>query len=342
MAIANFRLGTILKNLSLAAVLAIGLAQTAKADETNKHQNLRIACDPAINQNSRLNCSFNNLTEMNEDTVAQGSRGRRRKSKVQGYYGGFSLGIISPSGGLELTPTDGLDISSTIDYSTGFAGGVFGGINFSEKIGAELEFLIGTGSGDADDFNQEYGQEFIDPLFQTFADDLINQAIAETPEAENLPDGALDITAAGGYELEADYTIFALYASPRFNLPVSDKFKVFVSPGIGIAQTNVTTEVNFSPDLEFSSNLLTPEQLDEVNSEARRGLEEEDIESNEVDLSQTGISFQIKAGAEYQISNSINVFGQFRYATLPTEDSNEFEIDDLNSFLGQAGLTFNF
>ena len=335
------QLGIIVKNISLAAVLVLGLSQTAKADEANKHQDLRISCDPAINQDSRLNCSFNNLppeVEQNADTVAQGGRGRRRKSKVQGYYGGFALGAMFPTGGLELITDDSVDISSDIDYGTGFAGSVFGGIKFTEKFGAELEFLIGAGGGDTDDFSSEFSQELLDPTLQTVFDDEIDQ----DPDLADLPDGALDVAISSGYELDVDYTVFALYASPRFDLPISKKFTVFVSPGIGISQTNITTEENFDLDAEVDSNVFSDEQLESFNEEIDSFANDNPVEPTEVDLSKTGISFQIKAGAEYQISNAIEIFGQVRYTTLPTEDSDIYEVDNLNSFLGQAGLTFNF
>ena len=307
------QLGIIVKNISLAAVLVLGLSQTAKADEANKHQDLRISCDPAINQDSRLNCSFNNLppeVEQNADTVAQGGRGRRRKSKVQGYYGGFSLGIISPSGGINSSDTPGLEDISEIDYSTGFAGSVFGGIKFNKSIAAELEFLLGLGSGDTDGFNDDFQAAF-QPLR-----DL----------ADNTP--GLDVD--GDFEIDADYSAFAIYASPRFDLPVSDKFSVFISPGIGLSQTNVNVETD--SDLNISST-VQDDDIDEANAVFEQA-------NFDVDESTTGVSFKIKGGAQFQISNGIAIFGQASYVTLPVSDDSN--LDNLNSFLGQAGLTFNF
>ena len=348
-AIAQSQLGIIVKNISLAAVLVLGLSQTAKADEANKHQDLRISCDPAINQDSRLNCSFNNLppeVEQNADIVAQGGRGRRRKSKVQGYYGGFALGAMFPTGGLEpipetITPDtqallDAFDIDptidSTIDYSTGFAGSVFGGIKFTEKLGAELEFMIGTGGGDSDNFNEEFEQLLTDAFEAGF------NGAAEADGQD------VRLNASAEYELDVDYTVFALYASPRFDLPVSNKLTVFVSPGIGLSQTNVSTTNNIEIGAELVDDDLPQEELDAANDLLTGELEQAqgDEEAQEVDLSKTGITFRIKAGAEYQISDTIGIFGQASYVTLPTEDSDVFEVDNLNSFLAQAGLNFSF
>jgi|GEM_PF-2396653 len=309
-ATAKSHLGIIFKNISLAAVLVLGLSQTAKADEANKHQDLRISCDPTVNQASRLNCSFNTLPpeiDRDADTLAQGNRGRRRKSKVQGYYGGFSLGAMFPTGAIKLTDIPGFETLSDVEYGTGFAGSAFGGVKFNKNLGAELEFLIGTGNGDSDDFNDGFAE-------------VINNL-------GTVPGVGVD----GAFTVDADYTVFALYASPRFDLPISDKFNVFVSPGIGFSQTNVTTEIQ--SDLQITGAEAIPD-IDAINDLNGADLDE--------DLSRTGISFKIKAGAEYKISNSIGIFGQATYVTLPTDDTDLYDVENLNSFLTQAGLTYNF
>lgn len=325
-AIAQSHLGIILKNISLAAVLVLGLSQTAKADEANKHQDLRVSCNPTVNQASKLNCSFNTLppeVEQNADTVAQGNRGRRRKSKVQGYYGGFSLGAIIPSGGVSFSNSELISGLSDIDFSTGFAGSAFGGIKFSQNFGAELEFLLGIGSGDSDDFDQSF-DDLYDPI----------------REIANQSAGLL--TAEGDLTAEVDYSAFAFYVSPRFELPISNKFKVFVSPGVGISQTNVDYEANSDASVgrtASSGDAATDAEFDQTADDFNTLLANA---NSDRDSSQTGFSFKINAGAAYQISNAIEIFGQVRYVTLPTESNDEFDVDSLNSFLGQAGLTFNF
>lgn len=305
------------KNISIAAVLFFGLAQTAKAEPNNNHQDLYISCSPAIAQGTKLNCSFNpqstEIIQGTETQIAQGSRGRKRKSKVDGYYGGFSLGAISPSGGIETIgdpTTPGLEDLSDVEYSTGFAGSIFGGVKFSEIIAAELEFLLGFGKGDTDGLNNDY-QDFI-----------------------NTTNDSLEGTGAeftGGLEAEADYSAFAIYASPRFNLPISEKFSVFISPGVGLSQTNIN--VKTETDLSFNGDNVTAEDqadFDQTVAEANQ----------EIDQSTTGISFKVKAGAEFQISDSIEIFGQASYVTLPVSD--DPTADSLNSLLAQAGLIFNF
>ena len=289
-AIAKLNFGTIIKNISLATVLVLGLSQTAKADESKSYGDFRVSCDPAINRDSKLSCSFNNqLVESNREEVtevAQGNRGRRRKSTVDGYYAGFSLGLISPSGGLnfDFDDIEGAEGIPGIDYDTGFSGSIFGGIKFSEIISAELEFLLGFGSGDTDGFNDGFQDTIIDP-------------IAELADI------------SGDFEIDSDYSIFALYASPRFDLPISNKFSVFISPGIGLAQTNVNVET--TSDLNISG--IDDPVIDEFNTTfAGANLDADD--------STTGFSFKIKAGAEYSITNNIDVFGQASYVTLPVDE----------------------
>jgi opacity protein-like surface antigen len=319
-AIARSKLGIIFKNASIAAALVFGLAQTAQADQNNNYQDLYIACNPAIDQASKLSCSFNlqptEIKQGSDTEIAQGTRGRRRKSKVDGYYGGFSLGAISPSGGIEVIgdPTlPGLEDPSDIDYSTGFAGSIFGGVKFNEIIAAELEFLLGLGSGDTDGFNSEF-QDFISS---------VRDSIEGT-----------DVDLTGGLEAESDYSAFAIYASPRFNLPISEKFSVFISPGVGLSQTNINLKTE--TDLSFSGEGVPDDlqgQFDQFDQQVAAA-------NLDVDQSTTGISFKVKAGAEFQISDSIEIFGQASYVTLPVND--DTTADSLNSLLAQGGLIFNF
>jgi opacity protein-like surface antigen len=316
-AIAKSKLGIIFKNASIAAALVFGLAQTAQADQNNNYQDLYISCNPAIDQASKLNCSFNpqptEIQQGSDTQIAQGTRGRRRKSKVDGYYGGFSLGAISPSGGIEVVgdPTlPGLEDPSDIDYSTGFAGSIFGGVKFNEIIAAELEFLLGLGSGDTDGFNSEF-QDFISSL---------RDSVEGT-----------DVDLTGGLEAESDYSAFAIYASPRFNLPISEKFSVFISPGVGLSQTNINLKTE--TDLSVSGEGVTAEDQADFDQQIASA-------NQDVDQSTTGISFKVKAGAEFQISDSIEIFGQASYVTLPVND--DITADSLNSLLAQGGLIFNF
>jgi opacity protein-like surface antigen len=306
------------KNISIAAVLFFGLTQATKAEPNNNHQDLYISCNPAIAQGTKLNCSFNpQSTEINQGTetqIAQGTRGRKRKSKVDGYYGGFSVGLINPSGGIATTGdpnVEGLEDVADVDYGTGFAGSIFGGIKFSEIIGAELEFLLGLGKGDTDEFNSDL-------------QDLINST-------RELSEQTPGVNFTGDIEAKSDYSAFAIYASPRFDLPVSQKFSLFITPGIGLSQTNVNVKVE--SDLSISGENVTTEDEEALADAVREA-------NQEIDQSTTGISFKLKAGAEYQLSDSIEIFGQATYVTLPVND--DPTADDLNSFLAQTGLTFNF
>lgn len=284
------------KKISIAAVFFFGLTPTAKAEPSNNHQDLYIACNPAIAQGSQLNCNFNpqatNINQGKETQIAQGTRGRKRKSKVDGYYGGFSGGIGFASGDAATDAdreTLGEDFSA--EYNNSFDASLFGGIKFTDNISADLEFLLALGGIDTEDTNN------------VFRDLLAEQGT--------------DVDAS----FDADFNAFALYANPRFELPITKekKLSLYISPGIGVSQTNA----NISLD---SVEGLSAAQLRDVNAQVER------------DESQTGISFQVKGGAEYQVSDTMDIFAQARYVTLPTGG----ELDSIKIFGLDTGLKFNF
>ena len=319
----------IAKNTTLAVAIVCGFSLSAKAEDIKTYETLQVSCNPFASNSVNSQCSSNSSVESEADLIAQNrrGRGRRRKSKVQGYYAGFSLGAGFPSGEVSISESGELtlgdnNISTNFDFDPGINGSVFGGLNFNKNLGAELEFLLGFGSADTDDFNQG-------------VDDAFGDLREQSAQFQ-----AIDFT--GGIETDVDYSAFALYASPKFNLPISNRFNLFLSPGIGLSQTNVNYEAD--SDLRFARTQGTgdPEldaELDSLEAEFD-GLNDEI--NTDRDSSKTGISFQIKAGASFQISETIGLFGQLRYVTLPTESNDEFETDSLNSFATQAGLTFNF
>ncbi len=288
--------GLISKNISIAAVLILGLSITAKAEKPNEQAdlNLNVSCNPFLSYDLNSGCSFDReVTQISqgEDTqIAQTRRGRRRKSKVQGYYGGFSAGIGFPSGTIgEDFVDEGTGIAVVApDYTTSFDGSIFGGIKFTKNIGADLEFLLAFG-GISDDLENS-----------------INEGIAANPDF-----AASGITA----EVDGDFSAFAFYINPRFELPLGEdgKFSVYASPGIGLAQTNVN----------LNADIVAEGQATSVTDE---------------DASNTGITFQVKGGANYLISDTTGIFGQVRYANLPTEEG----LDSISIFGVETGLTFNF
>ena len=110
----------------------------------------------------------------------------------------------------------------------------------------------------------------------------------------------------GGTELDiADYSVWALFINPRFNLPLDAnsqdaKVSLFVSPGIGISQAEI--------------------DIDEFD------LEVED---------ETRFTIQVKAGIEYDISRNNSLFLQGRYVTQTAENTIDF-------FSVEAGTKFTF
>ncbi|MCC0178674.1 outer membrane beta-barrel protein [Waterburya agarophytonicola K14] len=277
---------TMAKNATIAFVVILGFSQSAKAEDRKTYQAVRVSCNPFVSYDVDSQCNSNVSLEAETDKIAQTRRGRRRKSKVQGYYGGFSLGVGFPSGELEFGEIPGIEFSNP-EYNTAFLGSLFGGIKFTKSLSADLEFLLGLGGVDSDSLEDSFN--------------------------ELATVGGIE----GSLETDGDFSAFALYVNPRFELPLSQKgnFSLYVSPGIGISQTNV----NFEAVSDFD------------------GLGDQNLNVNQ-DASSTGITFQVKGGASIAFSDTLGVFAQVRYTTLPTDDG----FDSINLFGADAGLKFNF
>ncbi len=268
------------QNATLAVAVVLGFSVSAKAEDVKTYETLQVSCNPFSDSELNAQCASNLSIQSQETQVAQARRRpRKRKSKVAGYYGGFSLGVGFPDGGVEVTNSEGTEFP-TPEYDTGFAGSIFGGISFTKNLSADIELLLGIGNLDTDELN-----------------DFVNE-------------GNFDIV--GEYEADGDYSAFAFYINPRFELPLTESgsFSLYASPGIGISQTNV----NFNAEDEGVEN------------------------TRDIDDSSTGFTYQIKGGVTVAISETIGVFGQLRYASLPTDE----DVDTINLFSTEAGLKFNF
>lgn len=278
----------ITKNITLAMAIVLGFSLSTKAEETKTYKTLEVSCNPFFSYDLNSECNSNLAVESETDLISQTRRGRRRKSRVQGYYGGFSLGIGFPSGELdaEEAQTEEFQFSNP-EYDTAFVGSLFGGIKFTRSISADLEFLLALGGVDSDS---------LDSAFNDFAAGL-----------------GLE----GSLNTDGDFSAFALYINPRFELPLSrnGSFNVYISPGIGLSQTNV----NFEAVSDFTA------------------LGDDNININQ-DASNTGVTFQVKGGASFAFSDTIGAFAQARFTTLPTDDG----FDSINIFGADAGLKFNF
>ena len=275
----------IAKNTSLAVAAVLGFAINANAEDTKTYKTLQISCNPFAN-NNLVGCNLNSQSiAESEKIVAQsrrgGKRGVRSKGKIDGYYGGFNLGIGFPNGGVGLSNDTGTEFPDA-EYGNGFVGSVFGGIKFSRNFSADIEFLLGLGGLDADELND-------------FVNDPIN-----------------NIDIEGTYEADGDYSGLAVYLNPRFELPLtqSDRFSLYLSPGIGITQTNVNFNAEDDSNEFFDDN----------------------------DSSSTGFAYQVKGGASYSFNRRTGVFGQLRYASLAADE----DVDDINIFSVETGLKFSF
>ncbi|MDJ0589156.1 MAG: outer membrane beta-barrel protein [Pleurocapsa sp. MO_226.B13] len=289
-AISKSNLWIIARNTTLAAAVVLGLSQGAKADDTKTYETLQVSCNPFASNKIDAQCSSNLDIKPEAEQIAQ-RRGRRRKSRVQGYYAGFGLGVGFPSGEIDFGDIEEIEFDDP-EYDTAFIGNIFGGIKFTKNLAADLEFFLALGGVDSDSL-----------------DDAFNQLVAS-------------VGAEGGLETDGDFSAFALYINPRFELPLSSngKFNVYVSPGIGISQTNV----NF----EAQSDIV-----DFVDDEGN----DLNIDTDE-DASNTGFTFQIKGGASVAFSDTLGAFAQVRYTSLPTDD----DFDSINIFGTDAGLKFSF
>ncbi len=263
-AISKSNLWLIARNATLAVAVVLGLSQGAKAEDTKIYETLQVSCNPFAKSNVDAQCSSNLDIKPEAEQIAQ-RRGRRRKSRVEGYYAGGSLGIFFPS-----------DIDD-LETNNAFGGSIFGGIKFSKYFSTDIEVFAATG-----DFED-----------------------VEVEDADSI---------------ELDYTGFGFYINPRAELPLfnlaGSSASIYLSPGIGLSLTNIP--------VDFNQPLNPGAQL----------------EISEIDATQIGFSFQVKGGVKIPVSRAINVFGQVRYAILPTDDL--LIEDNLNLFSAEAGISFNF
>lgn len=271
----------IVQNATLAMTLVCGFSFGAKAEDINTYETLQISCNPFSATNADNQCSRNLKVESETSLIAQTrrGRGRRRKSKVQNYYAGFSIGAGFVGGEYPVGNSQGTEFPFP-EYSNGFVGSLFGGLNFTKNLAAELELYLGLGDLDTD----------------------------ELDDFSNDPANNIDVS---NFRSEGDYSAFAIYINPRFELPLNEerKFSLYVSPGIGISQTNANYTAE--DDLGFF---------------------------DDTDASSTSFTYQIKGGGSIFLSETIGVFGQLRYASLPTDE----DIDTINIFSTEAGMKFNF
>ena len=269
------------KNTGVAIAIILGFAINTRAEDTKTFQTLVVSCNPFSNINNQ--CKSDSAIKSQSNTIVQNrsrrrGRDRDRNRKIDSFYTGFSLGLGFPDGGVS-TSTEEIPEA---EYNNTFIGSLFGGIRLNKNISADAEFLLGLGGINTDD-----------------RDEFINEP------------GRFDID--GTFETEADYSAFAFYLNPRFELPLSKSFNLYLSPGVGVSQTIVTVSSS-DEATEFASDL---------------------------DTSNTGFTYQIKGGAAYTISDNIGVFGQLRYVSLPTDETEVVFPDDINFFSTEVGMRFN-
>lgn len=193
-----------IKTIALATIIATGIPVAVQAQETDDLQNYQVSCS------ANSECSdFNVNYEQEGDKVAQTRRTRTRRTRSSSsdskYYAGVTLGLFFP-GDIEDSPVEG---------GTGFGGSVYGGYNFTEQIGADLEGLIAFGSNDIDDFVDDLGV----------------------------------VT-----DIDGSYTLFGVFANPRFTYAFEqgddESPYVFASPGLGFGSYNIGGDVGDDLDAD--------------------------------------------------------------------------------------------
>ncbi|MGD1920976.1 MAG: outer membrane beta-barrel protein [Pleurocapsa sp.] len=273
------KLWIIAQNAISAMAVVLGFSFSATAEDIKTYETLQVSCSSFTSNNlDQCDSSYSLSAESENQTVAQSRRirGGRSKGNVDGYYGGFSIGVGLANGGLGFNNVD-----PDIEYANSFVGCIFGGIKFSRNFSADIEFTLVQGGLDSDEF-----------------DDFVN----EDPN---------DIFNIVNQESDGDYSALAVYINPKFELPLtaSDSFNLYISPGIGIAQTNVN----------FNSGDDIGDLFDS-------------------DFSNTGLAYQVKGGASYSFNRRTGVFGQLRYASIAADE----DVDDINTFSIETGLKLTF
>lgn len=266
-----------IKTAVLAIILATGLPVAVQAQDVNDYENYRVACDSG----AECNDFQVNYEQSDGDKVAQTRRTRPRRTRSSSldskYYVGGTLGAFFPSEiddfQVGVVGPGNVTNLETVDPGAGFGGSVYGGYQFSELIGADIEAFVFGG---------------------------------------------------GAEPFDSSYTSYGFFINPRFTYtidPNNDRsIYVFASPGIGLAG------VNFGDDLS-----------DALGDDSDSG---------------TGFALQVKAGAGYPVSDSIDIIAQARYfnafSAIETTQFgqggtvSETEDKGFNAFSIEAGANFKF
>ncbi|MGF1588038.1 MAG: outer membrane beta-barrel protein [Pleurocapsa sp.] len=224
-----------IKTSVLAIILATGFPLAVQAQEVNDYANYQVACDSG----AECNDFEVNYEQSDGDEVAQTRRTRPGRTRTgidddQRIYAGATLGIFFPSEidnfQVGVVGPGNVTTLQTVDPGNGFGGSVYGGYQFSELIGADIEaFVFG---GDAEPFDSSYTSYgfFVNPRFTytldpdndrsiyvfaspgiglagiNFKDDLSDALGGDSDSGTGF---ALQIKAGGGYPVSDSIDIIA-------------------------------------------------------------------------------------------------------------------------------------
>lgn len=217
--------------IAILSALLVAIPVGVRAQDVEDYQNYRVSCD----SNAECNNFEVNFEESNSDEVAQIRRTRTRRTRSSGidkkYYAGGTLGIFFPSEvddfqiGIQ---SGGVTDLQTVDPGTGFGGSIYGGYQFSERIGGDVEaFVFGGDSDPLDSSYTSYGF-FVNPRF-TYTIDPNNSQSLYVYASPGIGIAGVDfgdeISDASGVE-DASGTGFALQGKVGVGYPVSDTIDI--------------------------------------------------------------------------------------------------------------------
>ena len=147
----------------LAALLVAAFPLSAKAQDTNSYDSLKVSCD------SGSECSDFGVNFQEEgDQVAQTRRTRTRRSRRgdsdSKIYVGGTLGLFLP-GDIDDYQVEVEDTFQEVEPGTGFGGSIYGGYKFTEQISVDAEGLLSFGNADPLDGSYTSFGFFVNPRY---------------------------------------------------------------------------------------------------------------------------------------------------------------------------------